>query len=210
MFRRLAVISAVVFFAFGILFTSVLRTASVKYGFGENKTGDFINVLGDKDINIDYVLPFPGKVLPDSPLWRLKALRDKVWLLLTTNDSKKVELKLLFADKRLGTSVVLFEKGRSELAYSTLTKAEAYLEEASILEETVRKNGGDTSELNTRLANSALKHYEIMEEIISGVPEEAKPGMVVLEDTPKKVYERARTALLEKGKQPVENPFDWR
>ncbi|HJX45738.1 MAG TPA: DUF5667 domain-containing protein [Patescibacteria group bacterium] len=209
MFRRLAVIFAVSLFAFGILFTSVLRTASVRYGLRENG-GKFINVLGDKQVYIDYVLPFPGKVLPDSPFWKLKALRDRIWLLLTANESKKVELNLLFADKRLGTSMILFKKGKSELAYSTLSKAEKYLDTASLLEETVRKGGSDTGELNLRLVNAALKHFEVMEEIISGVPEEAKPGIVVMQNIPKGVYERARNALLEQGKTSPENPFGWR
>ena len=200
---------AVSLFAFGILFTSVLRTASVRYGLRENG-GKFINVLGDKQVYIDYVLPFPGKVLPDSPFWKLKALRDRIWLLLTANESKKVELNLLFADKRLGTSMILFKKGKSELAYSTLSKAEKYLDTASLLEETVRKGGSDTGELNLRLVNAALKHFEVMEEIISGVPEEAKPGIVVMQNIPKGVYERARNALLEQGKTSPENPFGWR
>lgn len=200
---------AVSLFAFGILFTSILRTASVRYGLRENG-GKFINVLGDKQVNIDYVLPFPGKVLPDSPFWKLKALRDRIWLLLTANESKKVELNLLFADKRLGTSMILFKKGKSELAYSTLSKAEKYLDTASLLEETVRKGGSDTGELNLRLVNAALKHFEVMEEIISGVPEEAKPGIVVMQNIPKGVYERARNALLEQGKTSPENPFGWR
>ena len=202
-------IFAVSLFAFGILFTSILRTASVRYGLRENG-GKFINVLGDKQVNIDYVLPFPGKVLPDSPFWKLKALRDRIWLLLTANESKKVELNLLFADKRLGTSMILFKKGKSELAYSTLSKAEKYLDTASLLEETVRKGGSDTGELNLRLVNAALKHFEVMEEIISGVPEEAKPGIVVMQNIPKGVYERARNALLEQGKTSPENPFGWR
>jgi preprotein translocase subunit SecG len=210
MLQRITIISAVLIFAFGILFTSVLRSASVKYGFGDSKQGTFTNVLGDEDVNIDYTLPYPGKILPDSPLWRLKALRDRVWLLLTTNQSKKVELELLFADKRLGSSAMLFEKGKSELAYSTLTKAEKYLEEASQLEETVRKGGSDTSDINDSLSKAALKHYEVMQELFSGAPEEEKPGIVVLQNIPKSVFERARNALLEKGRTPVENPFDWR
>ena len=209
MLRRLAIISSVLLFAFGILFTSVLRTASVKYGFGDSEPGKLADVLGDKDVNIDYSLPYPGKILPDSPLWKLKALRDKVWLILTTNQSRKVELELLFADKRLGSSTILFGRGKSEVAYSTLTKAEKYLEEASLLEETVRKQDIDTSDLNDKLSKAALKHYEVLQEILSNIPEEEQPGVVALGNIPKSVYERARNALLEKGRVPVENPFDW-
>ena len=210
MFRKVAIISAVLILAFGILFTSVLRTAAVRYEFTGYKATSDTKVLGDSTINIDYTLAYPGNVLPDSPLWKLKALRDKVWLILTTNKSKKVELNILFADKRLGASKILFEKGKAEIAYSTLTKAEKYLEEASISEEQIRKEGANTTDINTRLAKAALKHFEVMEGILTIAPDDAKPGIIQTEDIPKKVYEQARNALNEKGAATPENPFDWR
>ena len=169
MFRKLAIISSVLIVAFGILFTSVLRTAAIRYEFKGPKTVSDTKVLGDSTININYSLAYPGSVLPDSPLWKLKALRDKIWLTLTTNKSKKVELNILFADKRLGSSQILFEKGKSDIAYSTLTKGEKYLEEASTLEEQIRREGVNTVDLNTRLANASLKHFEVMQEILARV-----------------------------------------
>ena len=102
MLRKLSLVFAVLLFAVGILFTSVLRTAAVKYEFSESPLTSLVDassVLGEEEINIDYYLAYPGKVLPDSPFWPLKALRDRIWLWITTNSSRKAELKLLFADK---------------------------------------------------------------------------------------------------------------
>ncbi len=135
MFRRFALFLSAIILAFAILFTSVLKSASVRYSFSQaslsqEKGGPA--VLGEqKDIEIDYYLPFPGRILPDHFLWPLKALRDKLWLLVTTDEGKKGELKLLFADKRLVMSKALFESDNPEIAFSTLTKAEKYLKEAS-------------------------------------------------------------------------------
>ena len=110
---------------------------------------------------------FPGRVLPDSPFWPIKALRDKVWLWITTNPSREAELKLLFADKRLAMSQLLFEKEDYEVGYSTLTKAEKYLEEAGFAEKEGRKSGMDTSEFLERLATAALYHYQVISEFSS-------------------------------------------
>ncbi|MBU0570346.1 hypothetical protein KKB40_06265 [Patescibacteria group bacterium] len=210
MLRKTAIVFSALFLAFGILFTSILRTASIKYEFnGQVTHKDGASVLGEKDINIDYFLAYPGKVLPDSPLWFVKALRDRTWLFLTTNSGRKAELKLLFADKRLGSAKILFEKGKAEVGFSTLTKAEKYLEEASFQEQENREGGADTSEFLRRLSYASLKHFEVTSEIIKMAPEDAKPGIIKAQKYAKNVYENTRDALYEKDIEPPENPFDW-
>lgn len=211
MWRRLLVAASTVTLAFAILFISVFRTASVKYDFSDVRTPDHQRsfVLGDKDVHVNYSLPFPGKVLPDSPLWPIKALRDKIWLFLTTNPGRKAELKLLFADKRLGSAKLLFEKNKPEIGFTTLTKAEKYLEEAVTQEKINREIGQDTTELLQRLSNASLKHYEVMEEILMIAPDDAKPQVISSQDYSKSAYELVRDALFEKGIQPPESPFDW-
>ncbi len=97
MYRRILIVVSTLVFAFAILFTSVLRTASVKYIFSQETK---IQEEGQKNevVEIDYVFPSPGRISPDSPFWPIKALRDRLWLLLTSNLSRKAELNLLFAD----------------------------------------------------------------------------------------------------------------
>lgn len=210
MLRRIGVILSTLILAFGILSFSVFRTASVKYSFSQSP--DTIqnqgpSVLGES-VEIDYYFPFPGRILPDSPLWPLKALRDKIWLLLTTNTSRKAELRLLFADKRIVSSKILFERDKAGVGFSTLTKAEKYLEEASNLEAENRQKGLDTSEFLTTLTKAALKHRQVIGEILRIAPEDAKPGIVKTQDYSKEVYKSARDALQEKGLSVPENPFN--
>lgn len=211
MFRRLFVILATLAFAFGILFTSVFRAASVQYVFSQTSNpspqeGQGV-VLG-KSVEIDYHFSYPGRILPDHPLWFLKALRDRVWLLITTNPSRKAELKLLFADKRVVSAKILFERGKPELGVSTLTKAEKYLEEAYILEKENREKGIDTSEFLTTLAKASLKHRQTIDEVLKLAPEEAKPIVIKTQDYSKETYNKTRDALYEKGLPAPENPYD--
>src|SRR3989344_991141 len=78
---------------------------------------------------VEYYLPYPG-ILPDSPLYKVKALRDRISLWLITDPGKKAEKELLLADKRIGAAVALVDGGKDELAVSTATKGEKYLEQA--------------------------------------------------------------------------------
>jgi len=205
--RRLILIVPTFIVAFGILFVSVLRSASVKYEF----TGSVNNTPseGSADSEIDYELPFPGKVLPDNLLWTLKVIRDRAWLLTTTNSNREAELLLLFADKRLLASQSLFERGKAEIGYETLTKAEEYLNNASLTEFASRQKGIETADLLTRLASSSLKHRQIIEEVIIPLaPEDAKPEILHTTEKSKRVYEESAHALNEKGLDVPPNPFD--
>lgn len=205
MWKKVLIVIFTLFFAFIILLASIFRSASVKYELNSNSKPSFVA----SKTYVNYDLASPGKVLPDSKLWPLKALRDRIWLLMTTNPSRKAELLLLLADKRLGASKILFEKGEVNIGLSTLTKAEKYLEESKKKEEENRKKGIDTSEFLQRIALASLKHYEIMESLYEVAPDEARPLIVVSETYAKKTFEEARNAILDKGITPPENPFKW-
>ncbi len=210
MWRSVFIAASVFTLALLILFISVFRSAAVKYDFqGASLPKDSNPVLGDLEPQIDYELPYPGKVLPDNVLWPIKAVRDRVWLSVTTDPTRKAELKLLFADKRIGMAKILFENGKADEGFSTLTKAEKYLEEASKEGEENKKRGIESEEFLTHLANASLKHYEVTESILTMAPEEARPAIVQVQVYPKHAFELARNSLQEKGKVPPENPFNW-
>lgn len=207
MYRRILIVASTLLFAFAILFISVLRTASVKYVFSQ-ETEIQEGGQENKVAEVDYVLPYPGRISPDSPFWPIKAFRDRLWFLLTSNPGRKAELKLLFADKRIAMSKTLFEKDKSEIAFSTLTKAEKYLEEACAIEQENRQKGIDTSEFLTILSKASLKHRQVIEEILTIAPEDARPEISRVQDYSKETYNKARNALQEKGLPIVENPFE--
>jgi hypothetical protein len=208
MIKRILTLAATLTFAFTVLFVSILRTASVKYDFSGNVSALQNDVLADESVRINYNLAYPGKILPDHPLWTVKALRDRVWLWITTNPTRKAELKLLFADKRLGMSKILFEKGQSGIAFSILTKSEKYLEEAMVQDKLNRETGlADTDFLQT-LSLSALKHREVIEQIYLIAPEDALPKIIQMEDYSRRVYEETMHALNENGMDAPDNPFD--
>jgi hypothetical protein len=207
MLKKVLLVSSVFAFAFAILSISILQTTSISYSFTAKTSGS--SVLGIKDSEIDYQMPYEGRVLPDSPFWVLKAIRDKIWYLITSSHTRKAELALLFSDKRLMSAKSLFEKNKPDIAISTLTKGEKYLEIAVFEEKVARQQNYDTSAFLTRLAVASLKHMQIIESLMPLVPEDGKPLVIKTEDYSKNAYRASRDVLNSRGLPVPISPFDW-
>jgi hypothetical protein len=95
---------------------------------------------------MEYYLPYPG-ILPDSPLYKIKALRDKIDLWFTFNPVEKATKELQYADKRINAAIFLMQGGKASLGVSTATKAEKYLESAAGLAVGEEKSGKDVKSL---------------------------------------------------------------
>ena len=110
---------------------------------------------------INYELPYPG-LLPDNPLYFLRIIRDKTINFLIADPLKKAEFNLLQADKRLNAGIYLFNKGKSSLALSTISKAENYFEQAIGKAKEARKEGVAINEIARKLISSSKKHQEVI------------------------------------------------
>jgi len=115
---------------------------------------------------IEYPLAYPG-ILPDSVLYPIKMIRDRLLLFLTADPLKKTEIMLLFADKRLGAAKALIDGGKTELGVTTASKGEKYLLQAVNQAIQAKKEGKDTQGLKEKLGNACLKHNEVIAELIS-------------------------------------------
>lgn len=195
----------VLLFASAILLTSVFRSAQIRYSFEPIPTSS-PKILGVESM-VNYELPYPGKVEPDSVLWPLKVARDKFWLGLTTNSLKSAEISLLFANKRISSALVSFEKGDFSEATETAQKAELYLSKSLDYSIDAGDEGMDTSLFLLQLSQASLKHREVLETFINQAPEDAKPLLGQLIDTTREVYNKSIQELNERGITYPPNPF---
>ena len=114
---------------------------------------------------VEYYLPYPG-ILPDSPLYPLKALRDRVRLWTTFDEGRRADLELMYADKRINAAAALFEGNKPSLGVSTASKAEKYLEQAVSRTLEQRGEGEDVKSRLLSLKNSSLKHLELLKNFL--------------------------------------------
>lgn len=118
-----------------------------------------------------YTLPYPG-LLPDSPLYITKIIRDRINDFLTRDNLKKAELYLLNSDKRISMSLVLASKGKNQLAIDTFIKGEKYFLKIPSLLRAAKKQGGQApSSFVETLKLSNAKHKELIEELIKNLPQ---------------------------------------
>lgn len=117
---------------------------------------------------IDYTLPYPG-LLPDNPLYVLKAIRDRIIEVLISDPIKKANFELLAADKRLNEGVSLFNKGEKNyaLAETAISKGENYFEKGIAQVEKAKKQGIVTAGTSQRFYLASLKHREVIKSLIN-------------------------------------------
>ena len=129
-----------------------------------------------------YNLPYPG-LLPDSPLYITKIIRDRITDFLTRDNLKKAELYLLYSDKRTSMSLVLASKGKSQLAIDTFAKGEKYFLKIPELLRSAKKQGTQApSSFVETLKLSNAKHKELIEELIKTLPQGLNQSLTQLSD----------------------------
>lgn len=205
MFKRWAGIFGFLFFASLVLVVSVFRSAEARYVFTQSPSP---SPESGRPISVEYLMPYPGSIGPDSFFWPVKALRDKVWLGLTFEPAKRAEIRLSNADKRIQMAKTLFEENKADLAVSTMTKGEKYLEEAVAEEKKARAQKIANYEFMQRLTLATLKHRQLLEEMLAIAPEDAKPAVVKMADYPKKLFEDSKNMLIDAGQTAPKNPYD--
>lgn len=123
---------------------------------------------------VEYQLPYPG-ILPDHPLWILKAIRDRIMDFLIADPVRKSEFYILQADKRLGMAMMLLDKGNITLAEITLSKGETYMEKA--VSTLINYKGGGRQApgyLVDRATLSLAKHSEVLSQRLSTAADPAR------------------------------------
>ncbi len=119
---------------------------------------------------VEYQLPYPG-ILPGSPLYSIKMIRDRIIETLTSDPVKKANFYLLQADKRTASALMLYEKGDEKMAETTLTKAQKYLEKSLAKAQEAKNSGKDVGDIFARIKDSSTKQKQEIE-ILSGKSEE--------------------------------------
>lgn len=113
--------------------------------------------------NVDYTLPYPG-LLPDNPLYPLKAFRDKVISMFISDPLKKAKFDLLQADKRINASLYLYNQrhDKEDIISSTISKGENYFEDGIGQIRQAKMQGEDDHDIIRLFSKSSQKHIEVL------------------------------------------------
>ncbi len=113
-----------------------------------------------------YLLPYPG-LLPNSPLYKLKTLRDKIVSLLISDPLKKAQFDILQSDKRLNGAWYLLQQQpeQSTLVVQTVSKGENYTADAISQLQLAKKQGIGITDTAKQLSLSNAKHLDVVKQM---------------------------------------------
>lgn len=141
-----------------------------------------------------YTLPYPG-MLPDHPLYKLKVLRDKIIPFFIDNPEAKINFYLELTDKGMAATEILVDKGKIKLAQETALKAE---HNYTLLTFEVKKDKWNiTKGKYEQLKQAALKHQEVIKNIIEKVSDNEKEVFKTVLYFSQKNLEEIRNTLLQ-------------
>lgn len=110
-------------------------------------------------VGVEYYLPYPG-ILPDSPFYVLKVLRDKVVSWTIQDPVQKSFYLLLLSDKRLAAGQVLINSGKEEIGANTLMQSGEYFKDSIDLAEKLSRE--KRQDLISKLVVAGAKHTQVV------------------------------------------------
>lgn len=186
--RLMAVVMAVL-----ILGVSMVRAREETVSVSEPGVGMGVSEMIEEG-EVMYELPYPG-LLPGHYLYPLKMMRDRVVEWLTFDRGKKIELMVLYADKRMAAAKVLLERGEEDLGVETGLKAMMYQERAISMIEKIKAEGEDVGVWANRLERGTAKYRETWRGLVEKVSEKTRPRMDEYKDRANEHNKRLQRVL---------------
>ncbi len=159
---------------FLIFFVFIFSLFSFQNSFAQNATSS------SQITHVEYELPYPG-ILPDNPLYFLKAVRDNVLGFFITDPLKKADYDLLMADKRLASSKALIDFKKYDLAITTLSKSGNYFDKAIQEAVKAKEQGKNASGILNKLFVASQKHQEVIYQMAQETKGDAKYNLELLQ-----------------------------
>jgi hypothetical protein len=128
------------------------------------------DTTGPSPTPVDYTLSYPG-LLPDSPLYFLKALRDKLVAMFISNPVTASTFDIQESDKRIEAAFFLVtEEKKTLLAATTFSKGENYYSDALSKAMEAKTQGMNIAQVAPQLFLSNQKHLEMLDSIEQCAP----------------------------------------
>lgn len=186
--RLMAVVMAVL-----ILGVSMVRAREETVSVSEPGVGMGVSEMIEGG-EVMYELPYPG-LLPGHYLYPLKMMRDRVVEWLTFDRGKKIELMVLYADKRMAAAKVLLERGEEDLGVETGLKAMMYQERAISMIEEIKAEGENVGVWANSLERGTAKYRETWRGLVEKVSEKTRPRMDEYKDRANEHNKRLQRVL---------------
>ena len=173
---------------------AAVETSAVAKAMADRSAGEQESATQSSEVKVEYSLPYPG-ILPDNPLHFLKAIRDRIILILISDPIKEAEFNLLTSDKRIYAAQLLSDKGKGELAVTTLSKSNNYFHNAISSVSEAKKMGKRVDIVLNSMKKSIDKHQEVLSMMKKNL-EKAFTSQLQIEEKKMSDFEKSTDGLL--------------
>lgn len=196
MIRQLGIFCTTILFGALVLLVSVHAATTPMNELRQERVG-YIEQI--KLSNVDYSFPEIGMIRPDSALWPVKALADRIPVVFAWSDSSRAQLMLSRSDERLVQSNYLLSVGEYEHAALVLRRAEMYLEGAYNNYLSAIWKGEETGDLSRRILAVSRVHSKSIEDSLMKYPDETRPDVIETMNYSRRIFGIMSNKLKEDG-----------
>jgi hypothetical protein len=122
-------------------------------------------------------LPVEPGITPDSPMYGLDKVGEKLQLAFAFREQRKAELHYRFAQERLSEAEQLVEDNETDLIEETMEDYEEELNETENEIEKAVARGQNVTELIEHVTSMTAKHLAVLQKVYDKVPEQAKASI---------------------------------
>ncbi len=138
----------------------------------------------------------PG-ILPDSPLYLMERLKEKIVLTVTFNQKAKAEKLFAYAEERLAEAEALLTKQNPKATGETLGRYESFLLRGQDALQKAEASGEQVSQLKELQTEAAIRQQTVLQNIYERIPDEGKAGVLKAMNTSHTVFLLASQTLPE-------------
>lgn len=138
----------------------------------------------------------PG-VLPDSPLYLVERLKEKINLTFTFDQKAKAEKLFAYAEERLAEAEALLTKQNPKAAGETLGRYESFLIRGQDALQKAEASGEQVSQLKELQTEAAIRQQAVLQNIYERIPEDGKAEVLKAMNTSHTVFLLASQTLPE-------------
>ncbi len=133
-------------------------------------------------------LPSAGTT-PDSWRYGFKRFIERADLFFTFDEVAKAEKLAILAELRLSEAIEMTSKGKTEFVHDLISDYEESLQQSDRLTETAQHAGRNIITFREQFAIATSVHFDILQDLLTTVPEQAKPAILKARDVSKQYSE---------------------
>lgn len=153
---------------------------------------------------------YTPKLLPDSPFYFLKRIKEGIELFLAQAPEAKAEKYAELATRRIAEAKVMIKRNKNQFVVKLMEKHQEHLDKAEKKIEEAKEKGKDVERVLAIVAEATSIHQKVLADVYEKVPEQAKEAIEHAMEVSSRGQERALEAISKEKREQLRQHFEER